>query len=86
MPLAEGQHHELLVAGTDRVGMLERTVDQAVAGADRERSLLVTLGLVREARPREDVEDLLLRALEMQRGRPAAGSTEMRWTPTVIEL
>jgi len=44
--LAEGQHHELLVSGTNRVGVLERTVDEAVSAADGERSLLVTLGLV----------------------------------------
>ena len=34
MALAEGEHLEPAVAGADRVGMLERAVQEAVAGTD----------------------------------------------------
>ena len=39
MPLAEGEHDEPVVAGADRVRVLEREVDEAVARADRVRLL-----------------------------------------------
>ena len=47
-------------------------MDEAITGADRERLLLATRRLKGDARTGEDVEDLLLRALEMERRREAA--------------
>ena len=86
MALPEGEHDEAVVARAERVRVLEREVDEAVARADGVRLLVVAVGLERDARAGEDVEDLLLGALEMQRRRPASGIDRIRFTPTVIEL
>ena len=45
VPLAEGEHDEPVGPGAERVRVLEREVDEAVAGADRERLLRIAVPL-----------------------------------------
>ena len=70
--LAEGEHVQA-VRPPERVRVLEREVDDAVAGADLVADGVLALPLHRDARAPEDVEDLLLGALEVERRRPHPG-------------
>ena len=70
--LPEREHDEPLVPRADRVRVLEREVNEAVALPHGEGTLRVAVPLIRDPGAREDVEDLLLRALEMERRRPPA--------------
>src|SRR5581483_5087222 len=72
VPLAEGEHVQALGPCLQRVAVLAGEVDEAVAWTDRER-LRLPRPLQGDAAPAEHVEDLLLRALEVQGRRPAAG-------------
>ena len=61
-------------AGAERVRVLERKVHETVARPHRKGLLrAVVIQLHRDTRAREDVEDLLLRGLEMKRRRPLSG-------------
>ena len=72
--LPEGEHVEPVGPGLQRVRVLERKMDEAVARAhlvaDR---VALALPLHGDARAAEDVEDLLLGAFEMERRRPHPG-------------
>ena len=60
VPLAEGEDVEAFRACLQRVRVLEREMDEAVARSDRVGGLLRPVPLDGDARPAEDVEDLLL--------------------------
>ncbi len=72
-PLAERQDVDPVVASLQRMGVLERQVDDAVARTHVVPERVLALPLDGDARSREDVEDLLLSALEVERRRPHAG-------------
>ena len=72
--LPEREHVEPVGPGLQRVRVLEREVDEAVAGAHLVADgIALALPLHGDARAAEHVEDLLLGALEMERRRPHAG-------------
>ncbi len=73
MAVAEREHDETVVACADRVRMLEREVHETVTGADLERLFFLAVPLHGHACPRDDEEDLLLGAFEMERRRPMTG-------------
>ncbi len=70
--LAEGEHIEPVRPRLQRVGILEREVDDAVPLADVVRDGVLSFGLDREPRAAQHEEDLLFGAFEMQRSRPHA--------------
>ena len=71
--LPEGEHVEPAVARLQRVGVLEREMHEAVTRAHRIPLDAVAVVLNGDPVAGEHVEDLLLRALEMQRRAPTAG-------------